>query len=300
VVWRNCCSRPPYRHVRIFFLELSIFLRGIRYYVHGRRCCRRGHSRTHWETIGAISSLCPSGSLSAPGMAAASLLKHFSNCELGISKISTSRMRSPCSSAGTMSRAPHVSSVWRQERVATSRHSASPSSVFWLCSEAADSCDVVTQNRYFTILEIRASACATLLSAIHKNQIFSGGQRREHRHLAYIAPGAGWCVKCDAPNWPPLVDSFRGPLCVCFSVNELQTYHQLATTTRGCQEMMVGQCWGAIERLDKVHVFGRSYLKPHVGYFVDSASETTVRLRTHPSRRDLSEVKLARSGPIGP
>ena len=38
--------------------------------------------------------------------------------------------------------------------------------------------------------------------------------------------------------------SLQGPLCACFSVNELQNDHQLVTTTRGRQEMMVGQMLG--------------------------------------------------------
>lgn len=81
----------------------------------------------------------------------------------------------------------------------------------------------------------------------------------EHCHLANIAPGAVWCEKCNVPNRPPSACPFRGPLCACFSVHELQIP---TTTTRGRLEMMVGQCWSVIGRLDKVHVLGRSYLKP--------------------------------------
>ena len=113
VIWRNSYSRLPFLRVRIFSLSFlcsytALDIKSMSDVV----ADVVSHSRTHWEN-GAISSLDPSGSLEAREMVVAPLLKHFPNCKLGISKISTSSTRRTFPT-------PHVLSIWRRERVAAS------------------------------------------------------------------------------------------------------------------------------------------------------------------------------------
>lgn len=94
----NGYSCPPYRHVGISSLELFISLRGK--LLDAKSTSDVVADVAVQEHSGTISSLDPSGSLVGAGTGCISA-ETFSNYELGISKISTLQMRSPCSSPGT-------------------------------------------------------------------------------------------------------------------------------------------------------------------------------------------------------
>ena len=76
VICRSADSRLPYRHVRIFSLLFSYAV------LYTKSTSDVAVDVDTLRTIGAISSLDPSGSLPSPEMTAASLRTHFSDCKL--------------------------------------------------------------------------------------------------------------------------------------------------------------------------------------------------------------------------
>jgi hypothetical protein len=154
-----------YRYVPIFSLELSIFLRGIRYKVHELPWCRRSHLKTHWEKLAPCHHRTQIAVVSttndyciAPRTVFQLRTRNIENIDFTYTIAVLECCKKNCYPRPTFR--PYGD---RKEWLDIQRY---PHQCSGLAAKSQIQTTLVTQNRYFTILAIRASAFTNIKSNI--------------------------------------------------------------------------------------------------------------------------------------